>query len=494
MPSGKFFIVGLGNIGLQLVRLLSKDLELVCIDTDPQLLQTVRQLRGERLTVVQGDATSRLVLEGAGVSAADTVVITTTSEKVNIEVARVLYDHFESPRVIAIGITQQGIEALEKLEVEVEGIFAVSATGLRNRLEHKAKTVHGIGLGKHEILEVEVHPHSRLANKPLAALNPKSWRVGIIYREGNILIPRGDAVLRAKDKVVILGDPKVLKTVSDLLTFRFKHFPLEYGDTLAVWVENGMSEPFLAEIDYLCSVFPLAKALFVCARPTEALAGRLREIGGRNHLEGVFVVGAGDLPPQAALRQALREQGLRPGLAVMTRSAAVAPPWSMSGRRRGKRFLRELSTLLGCPLLLAAGTFPYARVAVPCVETIGLQHAIETTLEMSAAINYAIEALLVGPSRYIGSEEETELFEAMEKAVSDLALVYRTTINIRELEGNPIKASTAALSGCNLMVTDICSWRGGSALLRLLQPDTAWEVVRRAPVSTLLIPAVEAIA
>jgi len=494
MPSGKFFIVGLGSIGLQLVRLLSKDIELVCLETDPQLLQAVQKLRGERLTVVQGDATSRLVLEGAGVAAADTVVITTTSEKVNIEVARVLHDHFDVPRVISIGITQEGIAELERLDAEVEGIFAVSATGLRNRLEHKAKTVHGIGLGKHEILEVEVHPHSRLANKPLAALNPKSWRVGIIYREGNILIPRGDAVLRAKDKVVILGDPKVLKTVSDLLTFRFKHFPLEYGDTLAAWVDTGADDTFFAEIDYLCSVFPLARALFVCDAPTEALAARLREIGGRNHLEAVAVVGAGDLPPQEALRQALREKGLRPGLAVMAQSAVLAPPWSVSRRGRGKGLLRELSTLLGCPLLLAAGTFPYARVAVPCVEAVGLQHAIETTLEMSSAINYAIEALLVGPSRYIGSEEETELFEAMEKAVSDLALVYRTSIDIRELDGNPVKALTAALAGSNLMVADICSWRGGSALLRLLQPDTAWEVVRRAPLSTLLIPAVEAIA
>ena len=39
--------------------------------TADRLLQAVRQLRGERLTVVQGDATSRLVLEEAGVASAD---------------------------------------------------------------------------------------------------------------------------------------------------------------------------------------------------------------------------------------------------------------------------------------------------------------------------------------------------------------------------------------------------------------------------------------
>jgi Trk K+ transport system NAD-binding subunit len=39
-------------------------------------------------------ATSRLVLEQAGVGEADTVAITTTTETVNLEVARVLRDHF----------------------------------------------------------------------------------------------------------------------------------------------------------------------------------------------------------------------------------------------------------------------------------------------------------------------------------------------------------------------------------------------------------------
>ena len=79
---------------------------------------------------------------------------------------------------------------------------------------------------------------------------------------------------------------------------------------------------------------------------------------------------------------------MRPGLAVMAQSAALAPPWSVSRRGRGKGLLRELSTLLGCPLLLAAGTFPYARVAVPCVEAVGLQHAIETTRITSYNVCY----------------------------------------------------------------------------------------------------------
>jgi hypothetical protein len=53
---------------------------------------------------------------------------------------------------------------------------------------------------------------------------------------------------------------------------------------------------------------------------------------------------------------------------------------------------------------------------------------------------------------------------------------------------------TEALVEHNLMVNDIGSWRPGGWLASLLQPDVAWETVRRSPLSTLLIPPMEIIA
>ncbi len=284
MASGKCMIVGLGDIGLQLVRILSRNISLICVDTSPELLEVARQLRSEGLVTFQGDATSRLALEKAGAREVDTILITTTSEDVNIEVARVLREHFSVPRVVALGITRGGIKTLEKYEVEVEGIFTASATFLRNRVEFKSKTVQGIGLGKNEILEVEVHGHSRLAGRTLASLNARSWRVGIVYRDGNIVIPGGDTVLRAKDKVVLLGDPRVLKTVTDLLTFRFKHFPLEFGDTLVAYLPDRPEPAYLEELAYLLEVFPLEKALFVCGRPDADLETGLRQVAEKQHV------------------------------------------------------------------------------------------------------------------------------------------------------------------------------------------------------------------
>ena len=488
MASAKCMIIGLGDIGLQLVRTLSRNISLICVDTSAELLEVARNLRSEDLETIQGDATSRLVLEKAGAGKVDTILITTTSEKVNIEVARLLREHFSVPRVVALGITRGGIKTLEKYDVEVEGIFTASAIFLRNRLEFKSKTVQGIGLGKNEILEVEVHGHSRLANKSLAALNPRSWRIGIVYRDGNIIVPTGDTVLRAKDKVVILGDPKVLKTVTDLLTFRFKHFPLEYGDTLVVYLPWRPSDAYLEEIAYLLGVFPLERALFVCQQSNPELEERIRTLTEPQHITDLHFEAAPEGEPSTVVCEVVRSLGRRPGMIVLGQKEVLGRGGSLFGQAGAKRGLRQLSATLRCPVLLAAGTFPYEKVAIPALGPVGLQHALETALEMSAAIRYQIDVLFVSLSRYIASEEENQVVEEMRKTTADLSLVYRTAIGAVDLEGNPIKALGTGLTGHNLMVTDVGSWQRRDLALPFLPPDVPWEVVRRAPISLLLIP------
>lgn len=491
MVAGKFVIIGLGRVGFRLLQLLSKDLNLVCIDPDQEALKAAKELRGESLTTFPGDATSRLVLEQAGVGQADTVVITTTTETINLEVARVLRAHFDVPRIVAVGITPKGIEELDALGIEVENIFNVSATGLRNRLEQKAKTVQGIGLGKNEILEVEVHPNSRLANKPLASLNPRSWRIGIVYRDGNILIPDGDTILRPKDKIVLLGEPSVIKTVADLLTFRFRHFPLEYGDTLVALIPAQPREGFLQELAYLLSVFPLEKGLLLLQRRTPELERRLQTMAEQHRMRHCELL---DLPGRDTLRgcqEVLRQRGRSTALVVLAREVLFPPFFSLAIGGRSKGFLSDLADEVGCPILLAQGSHPYEKVAVPGLNRQGLQQSLETTLEMSLTINYQVSALLVRLSKYIASEEEGKLFDTMKKTAADLGLMYKTSVRALELEGNPITAMVAAAREQSLLVTEIDSWSSRGRLSQLFQPDVAWSIVRRNPVSTLLIPPVD---
>lgn len=476
----RLIVVGLGAIGQELLERLSRDIEIVCVDIDPEASARARKLRGEETRVVTGDATSRLVLEEARVDEADCVVITATKENVNLEIARILVEHFRPKRIISIGVSTQGTERLREMGVEVQNIFSTTAAGIRNMIEQRTRTAHAIGLGKNEIMEVEVHPSSRLANKPLHALDPIRWRIGIIYRDGNIIVPRREVVLKPRDRVIILGDPGVLRTVSEILTFSFEKFPLEYGSTAVAYVGGGNYEKYFDELEYVCGAFPLRRIIFLYS---EAAVRRVEELdelmSKRKFREPVMKHTV--LPIMGAVESAIKEAGSDCGLIVL-------PAGQHLFGFGGRRLLRQLCTLPKCPVLLTRGTYPYEKVAVPGVADIDMQHVLYTALEISSSLNNEISVLFVRPSEYISSEEERAQFESARKVVSEISLMYRSQVQTPLLRGNPVKAVAAELANFNLLVVDTGSWKGKHRWSGFLSPDVLWQTVKKSPVSTLILP------
>ncbi len=488
MKRNKFVIIGLGNIGRELLKKISRDFEVTCIDLDPEAEEKGKAIRSD-CSIIVGDATSRLVLEEAGVSDVDGIIITTTDEKVNLESATILNEHFESRRVIAIGMTQAGIEALEAVGAEVENIFTVSATAIRNKLEQTSRTSHEIGLGKNEILEVEVHQNSRLANRPLKRLTPLRWRIGIIYRDDNIIIPKSDTVLKPKDRVVILGDPAVLKTVSEILTFKFQQFPLEYGSIIIAYVGGNEDESFFQELEYLCTIFPLDRIVAVLSKKA-AENPELRE----KHLNEKFKnleVHESMLTPLRAIKSKIEELKGRQGLIVLSRDALPRSVLNINSDAGKKGFLHELSHLSNCPLLVTAGTFPYEKAAVPSLDQANLQRSLETALEIASSLNNEVSTLLVNPPQYISSDEDVDAFEEMKKMINEVSLMYKLSVKKEVLDGNPVKSVTGTLKDYNLMIADIGGWKKERLLIPFLNPDTSWLILKEFMISTLLLPQVE---
>jgi Trk K+ transport system NAD-binding subunit len=486
MKDSRFVVIGLGQIGRELIRRLSRDFGITCIALNPDAEETLRKLKREDAELITGDATSRLVLEDARVDDASAVIVTTTIERVNIEVATILKEHFNPQRVISVALTQKGMEALEALGVEVDNIFTAGALGIRNRIEEKSKAAHAIGLGKDEILEVEVHPDSRLTNKPLGLLDPIKWRVGIVYREGNIIVPKPDTVLRPKDKVIILGDPAVLKTVSEMLTFSFQKFPLEYGQTVIVYFNGREEEPYLQEVNYIFSVFPMKRAVLILSKraQTERFRKLLEKLEVKEVSEKTTL-----LPPLDAIRATLGEISGEQGLVIFPDSVVQSLAPSISDVRK-KTLVSDVLALARCPVLIGRGTFPYEKMAVPCVEGTNVEHAMESAFEISSSLSSRVTALQVRPSSYIAGREEMEDFEERKKAISHMSLIYRAKVQIETLEGNPVKAVLGSIGEFNLLLADMSASKAGGVLFSLLNPDVTWKIVRGAPVSTLVVPPV----
>jgi Trk K+ transport system NAD-binding subunit len=489
MSRNRFVIIGLGNIGLELIEKLSKDLDILCIDIDPESEETAKQIRGD-VGIMIGDATSRLILEKAGVDDADVIIITTTEEKVNLEIASILKEHFDVNRVISIGLTKENMERLIELGVEVEGLFSASATGIRNRLEQKSRTAHAIGLGKDEILEVELHPNSRLANKPVSVLAPIRWKIGLIYRDDNIIVPRRDTVLKPKDRVVILGDPGVLKTVSEILSFSFQQFPLEYGSTVIAYLTGKEGAGFFNELDYIFSMFPLKRLLLVSSKEATDKSDIIQGYLKKDNLKNIEMKDT-TLPFIGALEHAFSEVNGDQGLIVISKKAFLHSfsPFLFDSRKR--RFLHSLTNFSFCPTLLSMETTPYDKVVVPGIEGVNIQSALETSLEIASSVNNEVTAAVMKPSKYIAGDEEFAAFQEKEKTISEISLMYKYSVGREVLDGNPIKVLTGYIENHNLLILDTSGWRKRTWIVSLLNPDVVWHIIRKSPISTLLLPPLE---
>lgn len=489
----RFVVIGLGQIGQELLQRLSKGYELTCVDVKAASGEKLAELGREDAAFIHGDATSRLVLESAMVDDADAVIVTLIEERTNLEVVRVLREHFNPRRIITVGMTMEGREALEAQSVEVENIFEATAMEIRNLIEAKSKSAHAIGLGKDEILEVEVHHNSRLANKTLGSLDPIRWRVGIVYRDGNIVIPRPGTVLKPKDKVVILGDPSVLKTVSEILTFSFSKFPLEYGTMVVACLAGDEDEKYADEINYLFSVFPVERLVVV--REPESDEGRVRGFLERLEVKNVEVKKS-HFTAVERLWADLRDYPGKTGMVIVPDSL-VRSRFNVVSAPGKKIFMRDMVHMARCPVLVARGTFPYERMCFPTITGMGavtpaqLEHLVGSALEVSQAISNEVTALHVKPSEYIAGEEETKRFQENRKTVSDMAVLHRMKVQSRELEGNPIKAVLGALEEFNLLLLNAPERVRKNILANFLNPDTSWNVARRTRVSTMLLPAIE---
>jgi Trk K+ transport system NAD-binding subunit len=489
MKRNKFIIVGLGEIGQELLRKLSKDFEIICIDLNPDAEETAKKIR-EDCKVIIGDSTSRLVLEKSGVADADGIILTTKEEKINIETARLLRENFDSKRVISVGATREGIDALETQGAEVENIFTASAIAIRNRIEQASRAAHAIGLGKNEILEVEVHPHSRLANKPLRNLTPVRWRIGTIYRDENIIIPKRDTILKPKDRVVILGEPSVLKTVAEILTFRFQRFPLEYGATVIAYLSGIEQEDFFNEVDYLFSILPLNRIVWVYSKKASEKSDYFEEQIRKDNIKD-YEIKHSSLDPLIAISQAIDEIKGDHGLILVSKSALNESLFPYSFSISKKKFLKYLLINSACPILLSMGTIPYTKTIVPCVEDVNLQHSLETALEISSSLNNEVSAVLAKPSKYISSDDDIKKFEELKKTINDLSVIYKVRVKTELLDGNPVKLITGSLMDYNLLIADVIGWKNQKWFSPFLNPDIMWHIIKATDISTLLLPHVE---
>lgn len=223
----RVIIIGGGNIGLYVAKGLEKlgSMKIRLIEHDRKRAEFIAE-ELERTIVLQGDGLDRAILREAGVAEAETVVAVTDNDQVNV-LSSVVAKREGARRSMAL-INDQDYGPVSEA-VGVDRFVDPRATTVSTILQHirrgRIKGVYSISDGDAELVDAIALETSPLVNKPLRdAELPEGVMIGAVYRDGEVLMPSGDTVINADDRVVLMSMRENVKDVEQMFRVSIEYF------------------------------------------------------------------------------------------------------------------------------------------------------------------------------------------------------------------------------------------------------------------------------
>ncbi|MFZ1426280.1 MAG: Trk system potassium transporter TrkA [Geminicoccaceae bacterium] len=224
----RLIIGGGGNVGLFLGLELERrhpELNVKLIEFNAARAELVAD-RLSRTVVLRGDIRDRELLDEADVSAASAMVTVTNNDEINI-MASLLAKRLGCGRSLALvnNSTYSLINRSLGIDVAVNPRDITVSSVLQHVRRGRIKAVHAIGDGEAEVYEAEALEASQLVGKPLReARLAGGVIVGAVVRKGQVIMPRGDTVIRGGDRVVLAARKDMVKRVEQLFAVRLDYF------------------------------------------------------------------------------------------------------------------------------------------------------------------------------------------------------------------------------------------------------------------------------
>ncbi|MCH7943369.1 MAG: Trk system potassium transporter TrkA [Proteobacteria bacterium] len=224
----RIIIVGGGNIGMFLAQQVEEhfpDVNLKIIEIDSEQAKKAAD-RLQRGVVLNGNALDREILDEANVSATETIVAVSNDDEVNV-LSSLLAKRYGAKRAVTL-INNSSYGPLVSslgIDVVVNPRDVTVSTILQHVRRGRIRAVHNIREGLAEVIEAEALETSPLMGSPLREVKlPAGIIVGAIVRAEDVIIPNGDTVIQAKDRVIILAAAGQVKKVEKLFSVGLEFF------------------------------------------------------------------------------------------------------------------------------------------------------------------------------------------------------------------------------------------------------------------------------
>jgi trk system potassium uptake protein TrkA len=180
----------------------------------------------DRTVVINGDALDPEILEEANVSTAEAVVAVTNEDEVNI-LASLLAKRYGSQKTMTLinNSTYSPLVTTLGIDVVVSPRGITVSTILQHIRRGRIRAAYAVHEGFGEVMEAEAVESSDLVGAPLREVKlPAGLIIGALVRDGEVILPRGDTVVRAHDRVILFARTDVIKQVERMFAVSLEFF------------------------------------------------------------------------------------------------------------------------------------------------------------------------------------------------------------------------------------------------------------------------------
>ena len=212
-------ILGAGQVGSTTAAQLAKEEnnDVTVVDVDPEKLNKLASKSD--LRVIEGNASYPKTLKAAGADSADMLIAVTSSDEVNMVACQIVSTLFNTQtkiaRIRAAAYTDRP-ELFSENDIPVD--FAISPEDLITDyiievIQHPgAFQVVDFAGGKIRMVGVKTKQQGFLVDNPIRYLHDhlgnEKVRIAAIYREGLMIAPEGDTIIRKGDEVYFIAAPE----------------------------------------------------------------------------------------------------------------------------------------------------------------------------------------------------------------------------------------------------------------------------------------------
>ena len=216
-------IIGGGNIGLQLAKMLEENFEDVRVKIIEKNKQRAEEIANDLSSsiVINGDALDEEILKEANLEGSETVLALTNDDENNMMACVLAEKTGLKKRTIAI-VNKTNYNLLQD-SLNIDDLVDPRMTTVSRIMEHVHRgsigTVYSLLDGEYEFIEAKISEKSELINKKIRDSNlPEDIRIGAIIRKDKVIIPRSNFIFEKNDLVVFLAKREELKAVESIFS------------------------------------------------------------------------------------------------------------------------------------------------------------------------------------------------------------------------------------------------------------------------------------